>query len=79
MPELGGTLSGLIDVMRAKLVQQVTELPTGARRLWLTRGATDGIMKFFHLPLPKMLFCTEAHTWMDLVQVLNSGPEDEIT
>lgn len=41
MPELGGTLSGLIDVMRAKLVLQVTELPTGARRLWLTRGATD--------------------------------------
>lgn len=34
MPELGGTLSGLIDVMRAKPVQQVTGWPTGA--LYLT-------------------------------------------
>lgn len=28
-PELGGTLSCLIDVMRTKLVQQVTERPAG--------------------------------------------------
>lgn len=79
MPELGGTLSGLIDVMRAKLVQQVTEWPKGAQRLWLSLGATDWVMTFFHLPFPNMLFCTEAHTWMDSVQVqcayLNSGPK----
>lgn len=41
MSELGGTLSGLIDVMRAKLVQQVTEWPTGTQQLGLTLGATD--------------------------------------
>lgn len=50
MPELWGTLSGLIDVMGAKLVKQVTEWPTGAQRLWLTLGATDWMMKFFRLP-----------------------------
>lgn len=29
MPELGGTVSRPIDVMRIKLVQQVTERPAG--------------------------------------------------
>lgn len=72
MPELGGTLSCLIDVMRAQLVQQVTERPAGTQWLRETlekQQVTETNIKFFDQLNPNTLFHTAADTWTDSFQV----------
>lgn len=69
MPELGGTVSRLIDVMRTKLVQQVTERRAGTLWLQQTLAAADWNELQILQSYANVLFHTVADTWMDSFQV----------